>query len=360
MEKPAAAPDDPAPVVVASDRLIAFTGNILRACGLPAADAALAAKLIVEADLTDASAHGVFRLPEYSLDLQKGLINAVAALRVAQNGVSTALVDGDNGMGHLAAAEAARTAVALARDSGVGWVGVHRSNHAGAGAIYAEIAAAEGMIGIYAAVSGANMMAPWGSGTPLLGTNPLAIAVPAGNGATFLIDMATSVSSFGAVKKAAQNGQPIPEGWMLDRQTGETLTDSGAIGQGVLTPLGGHKGSGLAIAIGLLAGVLNGAAFGSDVRSIDVPATQPTNTGQLVIAVDPSRFMPAAVFTSEVARHLASISALTPLPAMPGVRWPGERRGKLRAERLASGIPLDPALAQRLAALAERLQAPPL
>lgn len=359
LDKIPARPDSQ-PLIMPAARLITFSENILRACGLRAGNAAEVARLIVEADLTNASAHGVFRLPEYTTALQNGLINARAVVRTEQSGVSTALVNGDNGMGHLGGAAAARTAIVLARGSGVGWVGVHKSNHAGAGAIYAAIPASAGMIGIYASVAAANHMAPWGSGAPLLGTNPLAIAVPAGNGAVFVIDMATSVASFGAIKKLAQSGQPIPEGWMIDRQTGEALTDAAAIDQGALAPLGGHKGSGLSMALGLLAGVLNGAAFGSDIRSFELPASKPADVGQLVIAVDPSRFMPAAIFEAAVARHLEQISASKPLPGVDQVRWPGERRSKLRAERLASGIPLEPALVERLTALAEHLGTQPL
>ena len=144
-----------------------------------------------------------------------------------------------------------------------------------------------GMIGIYAAVAAANHMAPWGGSEALMGTNPLTIAVPAGGDICFMLDMASSVGSFGAVKNYALRGEPLPEGWMIDRRTGKPLTDSSDLSEGLLAPLGGHKGSGLAIAIGLLAGVLNGAGFGRDMRSFDAPAVKPANVGQIVIAVDP-------------------------------------------------------------------------
>lgn len=340
---------------VPAGQLVAFTAAAFRACDVPPGDAQAVAKMMVEADLTGASSHGVFRLPQYVDALGNGLINPRPSIRVERPGASIAQVDGDNGMGHLAAAEAARTAIELARDTGIGWVGVHGSNHAGAGSVYAAMPLEHGMIGIYATVSGANHMAPWGGSEPLLGTNPLAIAVPAGDGPPFLIDFATSVGSFGAIKNLASRGQAIPEGWMIDRRTGAPLTDPAGIAEGILPPIGGHKGSGLAIAIGLLAGVLNGAAFGREMRSFEAPATKPANIGQLVIAVDPSRFMPRAVFEAAVASHLADVVAVPPLPGVERVRWPGERRHNLRAEQLASGILFDAGLAARLTALAERL-----
>lgn len=347
-------------VKLSVERMTSFVAAAFLACQMAAKDARRVAELMIEADLIGASSHGIFRLPEYVATIRKGLINPRPKIRVDRTAASAALVDGDNGMGHLAGDEAARTAIDLARGSGVGWVGVRNSNHAGAGAVYAAMPLEHGMVGIYAAVAAANHMAPWGSGEPLLGTNPLTIAIPAGEGAPFLFDMATSTSSFGVIKNLAQRGESLPESWMIDRRTGEALTDSAAINQGVLTPMGNHKGSGLSIAIGLLAGVLNGAGFGRDVRSFDKPATGAANVGQLVIALDPSRFLPRAVFEAEVARHLADIAASSPLPGVERVRYPGERRHLLRTEQLASGIALEPELITRLNTLAGQLNLKPL
>ncbi len=353
-------PASPEPGKLSAERLTNFVAAALVACQMPADDAQRVAELMVEADLTGASSHGIFRLPEYVAPLRNGLINPRPDIRINKTSASTALVDGDNGMGHLAGDAAARTAIELARDAGVGWVGVRNSNHAGAGAVYAAMPLEHGMVGIYAAVAAANHMAPWGSGEPLLGTNPLTIAIPAGDGAPFLFDMATSTGSFGVIKNLAQRGEALPDGWMTDRRTGEPLTDSANINQGVLTPMGDHKGSGLSIAIGLLAGVLNGAAFGRDARSFEKPATGPANAGQLVVAVDPGRFLPRAVFETEVARHLADIAASPPLPGVERVRFPGERRYVLRKEHLASGIALETGLIARLNALAGQLDIKPL
>src|SRR5918998_1030503 len=243
------------------EALASFVSDALVTCGLSAADAAAAAELITEADLIGVDTHGIFRLPQYVNALRAGTINPVPRISCVREAGATAVVDGDNGLGHLVVAFAARKAIELARTYGVAWVGARNSNHAGAGAVYAAMPVEAGMVGIYAAVSGSNLMAPWGGAEPLLGTNPIAVGIPAGEGAPVILDIATSVASFGAIKNHALQGKALPVGWVVDRN-GQPLTDPARAGEGMLLPIGGHKGSGLSLAIGLLAGVMNGAAFG--------------------------------------------------------------------------------------------------
>src|ERR1700684_4486369 len=276
----------------------------LVAAGLPNADAARCAELMTEADLTGADGHGVLRLPQYVRRLKARGFNAHPNITVTKSAPATALVDGDNGMGHLVMTRAANEAIAMARDTGVAWVGVRRSNHAGTAGLYAEMPAAHGMIGLYAAVANANHMAVWGGAELLLGTNPLGIAVPSGDGAVVL-DMATTIVSYGTVKKYALAGRDMPEGWLIDTQTGGPLTDPRRAAQGLLLPIGGYKGSGLAIMLGLLGGVLNGAAFGRDVIDFNYNQDGATNTGHFMVAIDIKRFVPLASFTAETDRHLA-------------------------------------------------------
>jgi len=156
-------------------------------------------------------------------------------------------------MGHLVMSRAAE-AIAMARETGAAWVGVRRSNHAGPAGLYAEMPAAAGMIGLYAAVANANHMAAWGGADLLLGTNPLAIAVPTGK-EPLVFDMATSIVAYGTVKKYALRGLRMPDGWFVDAATGASINDPGKSAAGVLQPMGEYKGSGLALMIGLIAGV---------------------------------------------------------------------------------------------------------
>ena len=159
-----------------------FIGNSLAAVGLPGTDAAKVAELMTEADLTGADAHGIFRLPQYVRRIRAGGFNTRPDITVTKTAAATAVVDGDNGMGHLVMSRAADTAIALARDAGVAWVGVRGSNHAGTAGLYAAMPVPYGMIGLYSAVANANHMAVWGGTELLLGTNPLGIAVPSGDG----------------------------------------------------------------------------------------------------------------------------------------------------------------------------------
>src|SRR6201988_4685511 len=287
----------------------------LTAAGLPRENAAKCAELMGEADLTGADAHGVFRLPQYVRRLKAGGFNPNPNITVQRSAPATALVDGDNAMGHLVMSRAAETAIELAKETGVSWVGVRRSNHAGPAGLYAEMPAAAGMIGIYAAVANANHMAVWGGADLLLGTNPLAIAVPSGAG-PLVFDMATSIVAYGTVKKYGLRGLSMPEGWFVKPETGEAITDPAKSHEGILLPMGEYKGSGLALMIGLLAGVLNGAAFGRDVVDFNADDESETNTGHFMIAVDIARFLPLAAFKAEVDRHVRDLRASKRLPGV--------------------------------------------
>ena len=174
---------------------------------------------------------------------------------------------------------AANLAVEIARESGAAWVGVRRSNHSGAGSTYAAIPVAHNMVGIYSAVSGSNFMAPWGGAEPLLGTNPIAVGIPAGEEAPIMLDIATSVVSNGAIRTYAAEGKPMPEGWVISREDGSPITDGSRLAEGMFMPLAGYKGSGLALVLGLLGGPLNRAAFGRDIRDASADQVRETNHG---------------------------------------------------------------------------------
>jgi LDH2 family malate/lactate/ureidoglycolate dehydrogenase len=340
--------------------LIAFTRDALLACSVPPADAEIAAKQMIEADLTGFDAHGIFRLSAYCKTLKSGRVNPKANIKVLQRSPATALVDGDDGIGHLVMTYATNLAIDLARASGVGWVGTRNSNHAGAAGIYAAMPVEHGMVGIYAAVSTINNMAPWGGGEALLGTNPIAVGIPAGKEAPILLDIATSVSSFGNIRQYIIRNEPLPEGWVVHSETGKPVTDPKQVSEGVLLPIGGHKGSGLALVIGILGGILNGAAFGRDVVDFMGPGTNPTNTGQFVIALDIKRFIAPDVFASEIDRHINELRTSKKLPGFDSIRMPGEDRQKRRAERSNNGVRLPQPLMKQLNELATNLKIEPL
>ena len=276
---------------------------------MPAADAAKIAELMLEADLTGADAHGVFRLPQYVQRLKLGSTNARPNIKVTRSAPATALIDGDNGMGHLVVARTAETAIELARECGVAWAGCRMSGHAGAAGVYAALPLKADMIGIYSAVANANHMPLAGGAEPLLGTNPLAIAIPAGEEPPVVLDIATSIVSYGTIKNHKLLNRPLQADWMIDPKTGAAVTDPQKSAEALLLPMGGYKGAGLALMLGLLAGTLNGALFGRDCVDFNAAPDQVTNTGQFVLALDPSRFQPLEQFKAEVDRHIRSCAS---------------------------------------------------
>jgi len=327
--------------------------------GLPPADVAKVAQLMLEADLTGADAHGVFRLPQYINRLKIGSTNPRPNVKVNRTAPATALVDGDNGMGHVVVSRAAETAVELARETGVAWVGVRMSNHAGAAGVYASLPLQAGMIGIYAAVANANHMPLAGGSEPLLGTNPLAIAIPAGKEAPLVLDIATSIVSYGTIKNHRLQNRPLRGDWMVDAETGEAVTDPQKSVEALLLPMAGYKGAGLALMLGLLAGTLNGALFGRDCIDFNAEPGKVTNTGQFVVALDPARFQKLDAFKADVDRHIRELRASKTLPGET-VRLPGEERARRRADRLRNGLILPPELLAQLDKLAAELSIAPL
>jgi LDH2 family malate/lactate/ureidoglycolate dehydrogenase len=342
-----------------AEALRAFVARTLEAVGLPPADAADVARLMVLADLRGADGHGTFRLPQYVRRIRAGGINVRPQIRVVRETDAMALVDGDNAMGHLVMRFAARTAMDKAARQGVGWVGVRRSNHAGPAALYASMPLERRMIGLYLAVGNANHLPPWGGVELLLSTNPIAVAIPAHEEPPIVLDMATTVAAYGKVKTAAQRGEAIPEGWMIDRR-GRPLTDPRRADEGFLLPIGGYKGYGLALAFGILAGTLNGAAMGRDVVDFNRDDTTPTNTGQAIVALRVDAFAPVGDFTRAVDALIRDLRGSERLPGVDRIRVPGEQSHAVFAERSRLGVPLAPPLVAQLEKLAAELGVEPL
>lgn len=340
---------------IAAGDLRNFVAKALVSQGVPDDDAARVAELMVEADLFGYDTHGVFRLRQYLARLRGGGCNPRAQIRIAHETAATAVIDGDNGLGHLAMSTARDLAIVKAREAGIGWVGVRRGNHAGPLALYVRPQAEAGMIGMAAAVGSANHVPPFGGTDLLLGTNPIAISAPSSGPDPFVLDMASTVAAMGKIKKLAQQGEPMPEGWMVGRD-GAPLTDPARRSEGFLLPIGGPKGFGLSVAIGLMAGVLNGAAFGSDVVDFTSDTSSETNTGQFVMALNVAAFGTEDTFAETAARVFDEMRASTPLPGHDPVRLPGEGKSAAVAQRRENGLALTPALCRDLAALAQEYE----
>ncbi|NNG04270.1 MAG: Ldh family oxidoreductase [Inquilinus sp.] len=336
-----------------------FLTDAFVALGVPARDAGVVAGLMVKADLHGHDTHGIFRLKQYSARLRDGGTNARPTLSVIVDRDATAIVDGDNGLGHLAMLYATELAMEKAERHGIGWVGVRNGNHAGPASLYVGMPVERDMIGLYGAVGSANHVPPWGGTDLLLGTNPIAIAVPAGDEPPLILDMATTVAAAGKIKTLAQRGEAMPEGWMVGRD-GKPLTDPSRQKEGFLLPIGGPKGYGLAMAIGLLAGTLNGAAFGKDVVDFTADTVSPTNTGQFFAAISVAAFADPDQFKRTVDAVFQDMRASPVLPGQDPVRIPGERSLAVFRERSVSGIPMHPNLVAVLRKTANELGVTPL
>lgn len=335
--------------------VVAFITDAMVKATVPPADAARIAELMLEADLIGADAHGIFRLPQYIQRLQLGSTNPRPNMKINRTAPATALVEGDNGMGHIVVSKCAELAIEMAKENGVAWVGCNMSGHAGAAGVYAALMLKHDMIGIYSAVANANHMPLAGGAEPLLGTNPLAMAIPAGDEPPLVLDIATSIVSYGTIKNHKMLGQPLHDDWMIDPKTGEAIIDPQKSGNALLLPMAGYKGAGLALMFGMLAGTLNGALFGRDCIDFNADATKPTNTGQFILALDPARFQKLDVFKSEVDRHIRSLRNSKSLPGHDAVRLPGDARAKRIADRTANGLALPPELMVQLDKLAAEL-----
>lgn len=332
-------------------RLHEFSVQALTRTGVTHEHAEITASRLLEADLRGRGGHGIIRLAPYVKRIEAGGINIRPDIAVTRETPVSALVDGDNALGQVVMTKAVETAIAKAETSGIGWVGTVRSNHAGAAGVYTALASERDLIGLYIAVASANVMPPWGGRERLLGTNPISIAIPGRDGNGLHLDIATTVTSHGTIKVLAQRGEEMPEGWVIDTE-GNPITDPKRADDGFLMPIGGYKGAGLNIAIGLLAGVLNGAAFGSEVIDHRAVPDQAANVGQAILVMRPDLFRDLDDFKADVDRHLAELKAA----GDPGaVQIPGERAAEMVQRQGAEGLALPDALITDLRALGARL-----
>jgi L-2-hydroxycarboxylate dehydrogenase (NAD+) len=337
-------------VKVPLPRLRELVVDILVAVDVLPDHAGTTATRLIEADLRGRSGHGVIRVPTYVTRIEAGGINLRPDVSVTRSTPVSGLVDGDNGLGQVVMSVATETAIAKAREAGMAWVGTIRSNHAGAAGVYTGMAASQGLIAMYLAVASANVMPPWGGERRLLGTNPISIAIPGGKGSGFYLDIATTVASHGTIKVLAQRGEDMPEGWVMGLD-GKPITDPKRADEGNLVPIGGYKGAGLNMAIGLLAGTLNGAAFGSDVIDHRAVPDMETNTGQAIFVMRPDLFREIDEFRTAVDASLTEMRG----SGTGAAHIPGDAARESQDRQLRDGVEISEPVAEELMSLAARL-----
>jgi len=312
--------------------------------------------VLVEANLRGVDSHGVARLPHYLRRIRHGSIEPRPKITLERVSASTALLDGGHGLGHLVMNRAAHHAIAIARESGAGWVAVRNSSHCGALSHPGLLIANAGMIGM-AFTHVDPMVLPHGAREPFCGTNPLCFTAPGENGQALCLDMATSVTPWNSIENAILEGVPIPLGWAVDAEGCDTVDPSCVR---AIYPVGGYKGSGLGLLIDVFCSLLSDGPYGPDIPRMYGDLSQRRLLGGLVGAIDVSRFVPESRFRRRVSEMIARWGRLK--PAEPGGRvlYPGEPEMLTRVERLRNGIPLGGALVEQFNQLAHEYQVPPL
>lgn len=322
----------------AAGTLQAFAVQALRQAGARPDDARLVADGLIGADLRGVHTHGVLRAGIYVARLRHGAINPAAELSVVREAGPIVAVDAGAGLGLAMASRAMDLAVDRASSHGAGIVGVRNSNHCGMLAWLAMRATSIGMIGI--AISNADaQVAPWGARARYLGTNPVAMAVPAGDEPPIVLDMATSAVPHSRIQAAAARGEAIPLGWAVDSD-GRPTTDPDQALRGALLTFGGPKGSGLSLMVDLLAGLLTGALSGPAITPLYEGLDRSQGLGHLLVALSVEAFGPSGEFTARVDRLIREIRALPPAEGHERVYLPGEIEHLRAEEYKRQGIPL--------------------
>ncbi len=335
--------------LISAQGLRVFVTTVFSKCGLPEAAAAVVADVLVDADLRGVSSHGVALLERNVRRIRSGSAKARPEIRVVRDQGPTALLDGDGGLGFVVAHRAMTLTMEKAAKHAVGVVGVRNANHFGAAGYYASMAAERGVIGLVAS-NAASIMAPPGGVTAVVGNNPLAVAVPGGVEGTLLVDMALSVVSYNRVRQAANRGEKIPLGWAMDKR-GEPTEDAKAALEGLLVPIGGHKGFALALILEVLTGPLTGGFFPWEVLE-----RGHQGMGLFFLAIDPAAFLPAAEFRARVDELVRRIHSSEKQPDVERIFAPGERSALTRRERQTHGIPVSTLPWADLVRLAQEFQ----
>jgi LDH2 family malate/lactate/ureidoglycolate dehydrogenase len=294
---------------------------------------------LVEADLRGVDSHGVVRLPIYVKRLAARATNPRPVVKVVRETRTSAVVDGDNGMGQWVGQRAMEIAIAKAKDGDCVFVSVRNSNHYGAAALYAQMAAAHDMIGLSFTIGGINHMTPWGGAEAILGNNPFAFAFPAGAERPVVLDMACSVAARGKIIVAAKEGKPIPADWAVGPD-GAPTTDAVEALKGFVSPVGGPKGYALTLSIGLLSTMLSGAVFGSEVTHMYDDLERPQNIGHLFGVLPVQAFEDVAAYKARMDKAVREVRGVKHAPGVERIYLPGEREYLLLDQRRKSGIPI--------------------
>ena len=324
-----------------------YCKNVLTASGVDEGCALAVSEALIDADLTGVGTHGVSRMSIYMERLGKGLVSKDNHIRIEKEGPSAVVIDAGNTLGAPSAKFAMETCIGKAAETGCCFATVKHSNHFGTAAFYTKMAAKQGMIG-FACTNLTGKIAPFGSADPFMGTNPISVAVPSGE-KPVVLDMTPSVVALGKLILAQKLGKPIPLGWALDRE-GKLTTDPAEGRKGSLIPIGGPKGSGMAIIVEILSGILSGAGCAPELHDL-YEFDAPQGVGHFMGAIDVNHFMDLDTFRERVSAMTAQIKGLRKAEGVTEILMPGER-GLAQAEaNMRNGISIPDQVYEELNAL---------
>ncbi|WP_098747722.1 ureidoglycolate dehydrogenase [Paenibacillus sp. EZ-K15] len=306
----------------------------LHKAGLTEEHAAGVADVLVHADIRGIHSHGAMRVEYYAERIAKGGLNTKPDFEFNKTGPSTAIFDGDNGVGHVAAKLAMDEAIEMAREHGIAAVGVRRIGHSGALSYFVRQAAKSGMIGISMCQSDP-MVVPFGGSEPYYGTNPIAFAAPSHDGRIMTLDMATTIQAWGKILHARSRHESIPDSWAVDKE-GHSTTDPFKVN--ALLPIAGPKGYGLMMMVDVLSGILLGLPFGNKVSSMYHDLTEYRNLGQFHLVINPAFFTDPDMFKQHISDTMNDLNHIKPAPGFEQVLFPGQNNDLIQEQYEKNGI----------------------
>src|SRR5215471_9820580 len=332
------------------EMLMEFCTRVFLHLGVPKDDAKQAAEVLARADLRGIDSHGVGRMHTYFDMLTLGRINPTPKIKIVRSTPSTATIDGDNGLGLVVGPQANHIAMDMAEKYGTGWVSVCNTNHFGIAGYYALQALERDLIG-WAMTNSTKLVAPLWGAERMLGTNPIAIAFPGKEEPPIVIDMATSAAAYGKIEIARRKGEPIPEGWAIDKEGRSTTNPHAMVEGGAMLPLGserergGHKGYALAILVDILCCVLSGANWGPFAPPFALRQEIPKRSvgkgiGHFLGAMRIDAFIAADAFKEQIDDYIRVFRATRPAPGTNGPLIPGDPEREAEQERRKNGVPL--------------------
>jgi LDH2 family malate/lactate/ureidoglycolate dehydrogenase len=339
---------------IAIDVLDRTVFAIFRACGMPETGARAVTRSLVDADTRGIHSHGVLRVPDYVGKLTEEGVDPAGEPRILTDAAAAFVIDGANSLGAVGMTFATEKAIDRAREINVAFAAVRGSNHCGTMELYARMACDAGMIGL-AGTNALPTMAPWGGRDKIVGINPLGVAIPGGEEGDFVLDIAFGATAHGKIRVFAQKGEAIPSDWAFDAQ-GQPTTDALAALDGLIRPIGGHKGVGLGMAIGMLSALLSGGAYGLETGNM-VDGPKPGVDSHFVAVINVAAFEDLADVRARVDGILREMRASRPAEGTNRLYTPGEIEAGLETRHRRDGIPLNDATLTDILAMAEKVGA---